>query len=166
MIDINTIIMALAPIIAAFIMRDGERKGALITVKYKDPQLKPTQIEQTQNPALQIKSSHKALLGKRWVSWVVLLLCMVYVLPEAIIPGELTRMAAYKIVMGIAVFFYFLIQRAVSNVSDLFYSMKTADLRAKENELTLLHVALQDALKSVRIVGDKAADKPPDHPDR
>lgn len=43
-------------------------------------------------------------------------------------PGELTRMAIYKIVMGIGFFFFILIQASILNTLNAIYEMKKADL--------------------------------------
>lgn len=73
-------------------------------------------------------SDQKNLYRKPWLVGLLLLLCIAYVLPEVIIPGELTRMALYKIVIGVGLFFFILIQSSISNVVETIYSFKSADL--------------------------------------
>jgi len=68
------------------------------------------------------------IFKKPWVVLLVSLLCMAYVLPEVFSPRELTRMALYKIVIGIGLFFFLLIQSSISNITEAVFQMKFADL--------------------------------------
>lgn len=125
---INIIVQDKAEIIAAIIMALGMVAAALIQSKHNSSALPPNEIVTTMESAVNSRSLKKSIFQKRWFILVISLLCMSYVLPEALMPGELTRLAVYKIIMGVAVFFYVLIQASIANMLDAIYMMKTADL--------------------------------------
>ena len=81
-------------------------------------------------------SDQKSLFKKPWLVGLISLLCIIYVLPEAMSSSELTRMAIYKIVIGIGFFFFVLIQASISNTLNAIYEMKKADLGLIEAFLT------------------------------
>jgi hypothetical protein len=127
--ETNIIAIILAPIIAALIGRHLTPSIKVVVASQKNhPDENPTTIEEIHVTSRGSISSQKSLFRKPWLIGLLLLLCMAYVLPEVFSPGELTRMALYKIVMGIGLFFFLLIQSSISNVVDTIYGFKSADL--------------------------------------
>lgn len=66
----------------------------------------------------------RSALSRPWVVFVIMLLCMAYVLPEVFKTGPLTGYSVYKIVMGVAFFFFVLVQGSISRLSDSIYELK------------------------------------------
>jgi hypothetical protein len=120
--------MVLTPIIVAIITWLGKISVAFIHSKYRAPEQKPKQIDTAQRKPLLNMSRRKSFFNKSWFVLLILLLCMAYVLPEVFSPHELTRMALYKIVMGIGLFFFLLIQSSISSIIEVIFKFKSADL--------------------------------------
>ena len=121
------IIEALAPIISILIAISYTEIRS-IRLKNTLAAQKPINIDTRLFKISENVPSKKRLFQKPWLVFSILLLCMIYVLPEVMISGELTRMAIYKIVMGTGIFFFVLIQTSISNLFDAIYRMKSADL--------------------------------------
>jgi hypothetical protein len=120
------IINTLMQIIVALIVIS--QSGILPKRKVSLPAEKPkNRLAQAQK--IPANGSRKiGIFRKPWVVLLVALLCMAYVLPEVFSPGELTRMALYKIIMGIGLFFFLLIQSSISNIIEVIFKFKSADL--------------------------------------
>lgn len=130
------IIAALAPIIAALIIASHNEILFQRTKKSRAAE-KPINIDVRSHKTEEEKiSSQGFLFLKPWLICLLLLLCMAYVLPEVITSSELTRMAVYKIVIGIGLFFFILLQSSISRVADTIYKIKSADLELVKGFLT------------------------------
>ena len=70
----------------------------------------------------------KSLFPKKWFLYLCEFVIICYVLFEVLRPGELNRLFVYKIVIGVGLFFYLLIQTTISNAFYAVCQMKMADL--------------------------------------
>lgn len=113
-----------APIIPILWTKFENSRIARVEMKYT-PNKKTT--AQSTNNSILIKSN-RSIFSRPWVVFVLILLCMAYVLPETFRTDKLTALSVYKIVMGVGFFFFILIQSSISNILDAMYKMKTADL--------------------------------------
>jgi len=119
-------IAALAPIIIVLFLIKNEWLSWR-TSKKRRAKRTPNNQQAKGSETAKSRFNQRGLSGKPWFVLLISLLCMAYVLPEAFSPGELTRMALYKIVMGIGLFFFLLIQSSILNIAEVIFRMKTAD---------------------------------------
>jgi len=104
--------------------------------KNRSPKLKTSRINHatleiqkpTDNPDLIMNRIDRPLLSRTWFVLLCVLLCMAYILPEILRPGELTGLSVYKIVMGVGFFFFILVQSSISHAVDAICKMKSVDL--------------------------------------
>jgi len=110
---IETILICLVMVICALI---------------QSPRRTPTQTppRTTENIWQSIQKSSFTRRG--WFVLLVELALIAYVLFEVLRPGELTKLSVYKIVVGVALFFFILIQAAISQGFEALFLMKMADL--------------------------------------
>ena len=132
------IIAALAPIIAALIIA-SHNETLYRRSKKSLAASNPINIDTDLSKNLVKGTPQKNLSQKPWLVVLLSLLCMVYVLPEAMSSNELTRMALYKIVMGTGLFFFLLIQTSISNAVEAIYQMKSADIKLIKSFLTKIN---------------------------
>lgn len=133
--DIIKTIAILAPIFILLI-EINDRFSAWRTSRKRRAAQKPITIEQKGCKIAEKHLRQRGLSRKPWVVLLILSICMIYVLPEAMSPDELTRMAVYKIVMGTGIFFFILLQSSISMVVETIYRMKSADLELVKSFLT------------------------------
>lgn len=95
----------------------------------RSPKMKISRINQatleiqkpTESPEAILSRMDRPLLSRTWFVLLCVLLCMAYILPETLRPGELTGLSVYKIVMGVGFFFFILIQSSISSAVDAIY---------------------------------------------
>lgn len=74
------------------------------------------------------ENRYNFLSTRPWVVFAVSALSIAYVLSELLTPGEPTKMRVYKIVMGVGLFFFILLQSSIYKIGEVMFRMKTADL--------------------------------------
>lgn len=125
------------PIISALIGRGYDLRLKRLSMSRRQyPETKPAPINNDKSyasPALvrsrqANKSDNHPLWSRTWFVLCIEVFIIIYVLLEVFSPGELTRLSVYKIVIGIGLFFYLLIQTSLSNFFNVLYEMKKADL--------------------------------------
>jgi hypothetical protein len=71
-------------------------------------------------------NAHRSMLSRTWVVGFFIIASIIYVLPEVLLPGELTKWSVYNICIGIGLFFYILLQSSISQLTEVVLEIEKA----------------------------------------